>query len=197
MDHPIRLRVDDNLERSRLTVFFRLLLVIPHLIWVTIWAYAVYLLAIVNWFVALFTGRVPDGLHGFQARWLRYSTHVYAYWLLLADPFPGFSSGDAYPIDLEVEGPSRQNRLTVLFRAILAIPAWILATVLVTLLGILGFFGWFVCLVMGRMPEGMRNLGAYCLRYQQQTLGYGFLLLTQRYPSLSTDQPSHTAVPAA
>src|SRR5918911_1631194 len=31
--HPVRLHADDNLERSRLTVFFRILLAIPHLIW--------------------------------------------------------------------------------------------------------------------------------------------------------------------
>jgi hypothetical protein len=31
--HPIGLIVTDDLKRSRLTVFFRLLLVIPHLIW--------------------------------------------------------------------------------------------------------------------------------------------------------------------
>lgn len=197
MDHPIRLIVNDDLERSRLTVFFRIFLALPHLLWLTIWAYAVYLLAIVNWFIALFAGRVPDGLHDFQARWLRYSTHVYAYWMLLANPFPAFSSSEAYPVDLEVDRSSRQSRLTVAFRVILAIPAWILATVLVFLLGVLAFLGWFVCLAMGRMPEGMRNLGAYCLRYQQQTLGYGLLLLTQRYPTLSTDQPSQTAVPAA
>ena len=35
--HPIGLIVTDDLRRSRLTVFFRLLLVIPHLIWLTLW----------------------------------------------------------------------------------------------------------------------------------------------------------------
>ena len=29
----------------------------------------------------------------------------------------------------------------------------------------------FVCLFIGRMPKGMRDLGVYCLRYQQQTYG--------------------------
>jgi len=35
--HPIRLVVTDDLQRNRLTVFFRLILAIPHLIWVTVW----------------------------------------------------------------------------------------------------------------------------------------------------------------
>jgi hypothetical protein len=194
MDHPIRLVVKDDLQRSRLTVFFRLFLALPHLLWLMIWAYAVYLLAIVIWFVALFGGRLPEGLHDFQARWLRYSTHVYAYVTLLANPFPAFTSNENYPVDLEIDGPEPQSRLTVFFRLILAIPAWIIASVLTNLLGVLAFLGWFACLFMGRMPEGMRNLGAYCLRYQQQTFGYGLLLLTQRYPSLGTGEPSETAV---
>ena len=42
-DHPVRITVDDDLQRSRLTVFFRLLLAIPHLIWLALWSVAVVL----------------------------------------------------------------------------------------------------------------------------------------------------------
>jgi hypothetical protein len=52
-------------------------------------------------------------------------------------------------------------------------------------IGIIAFLGWFVCLVLGRMPEGMRNLSAYCIRYQTQTHAYA-MILTDRYPSLSS-----------
>jgi Domain of unknown function (DUF4389) len=38
--------------------------------------------------------------------------------------------------------------------------------------------------VLGRMPEGLRNLGASCLRYTAQTYAY-FALLTDRYPYAS------------
>ncbi len=37
-------------------------------------------------------------------------------------------------------------------------------------------------LATGRMPVGLRNAGAYVLRYWAQTSGYGFLYLTDRYP---------------
>ena len=40
--HPVRLLADDDLRRSRLTVFFRLLLVIPHVIVLAVWAIFVY-----------------------------------------------------------------------------------------------------------------------------------------------------------
>ena len=45
-------------------------------------------------------------------------------------------------------------------------------------------FSWFVALVIGRVPEGLRNFAAFALRYEQQTAGYA-LLLTERYPSFN------------
>jgi hypothetical protein len=83
-----------------------------------------------------------------------------------------------------VAAPERQNRWITGFRIILAIPALILSNVLQYVRQIVSFLGWFVCLALGRLPEGMRNLGGYCLRYEMQTYAY-LSLLTQRYPSLS------------
>ena len=182
--HPISLEVDDDLKRNRLTVFFRLILAIPHWIVLVVWSIAAYLVGIVAWIVTLFAGRMPDGLHNFQAGWLVYQNRVNAYTYLVADPFPPFGSGGEYPVDLDVAPPETQNRLTVFFRVILAIPALILANVLMTLLQVLAFVGWFAALFTGKLPEGLRDLSAFCLRYYDQTLGYMFLL-TPRYPSLS------------
>lgn len=182
--HPIRLDVTDDLSRSRLTVFFRWLLVIPHAIWLALWGVAVYLAVIVNWVATLVAGRSPEALHDFVGAYLRYLTHVTAYLNLLADPFPAFTGGPGYPVDLVVDPAAPQSRLVTLFRLLLAIPAWIVAYVLGVLLRAIGFLGWFVCLVLGRMPEGMRNLGSYCLRYELQTYGYA-TILTDRYPSFS------------
>jgi hypothetical protein len=182
--HPIRLVVTDDLRRSRLTVFFRLLLAIPHLIAVYVWGIDGFLAAIVNWFATLFAGRSPQGLHDFISSFLVYQTRVTAYLYLLAEPWPPFGSSGEYPVDLQVDGPREQNRLTVAFRVILAIPALILASVFRTLNQVLAFVSWFYALATGHISEGIRSLGAYCLRYEQQTYGY-VLLATQRYPSLS------------
>lgn len=186
--HPIRLVVTDDLRRSRLTVFCRLLLALPHFVVVSVWGIVFLLVAIAAWFVTLFTGRMPDGMHGFQASYMVYVTRVTAYANLIADPFPPFGSGGSYPVDLEVAGPERQNRWQTGFRVILAIPALILANVLQQLMQVLAFVGWFVALATGRMPQGIRDLQAFCLRYSQQTNGYLFLL-TERYPSLAGGPP--------
>jgi len=182
--HPIGLIVEDDLERNRLTVFFRLLLAIPQLIVIVLWTIAACFVAIIAWFAALFTGRVPEPLHNFLARWLRATTHVNAYVLLLADPWPPFGAEEGqYPVDLRVDGPEKQSRLTVFFRSLLAIPAFLLAYVFGIVNRLVAFLGWFICLFTGRMNKGMRDLSAWMLRYEMQTYAYA-TLVTGRYPSL-------------
>ena len=182
--HPIGLIVTDDLRRSRLTVFFRLLLAIPQFIWLYIWSIPVTFTVLIAWFAAVVTGRVPDGLHNFNAAFLRYSTRVTGYVFLLADPWPPFTTSQPYPIGARVDPATPQSRLTVFFRLILAIPALILVYVFRAVNQIVAFFGWFYCLFVGRMHEGMRNLSAWLLRYEVQTYGY-LMLLTGRYPSLA------------
>jgi hypothetical protein len=92
--HPIRLVNNDDLKRNRLTVFFRLILAIPHFIWLSVWLLALYVAGFFFWLIALIAGRLPDGIHEFVARFTRYSTHVYAYISLLSDPFPPFARAE-------------------------------------------------------------------------------------------------------
>ena len=183
--HPIRLVVNDDLQRTRLTVFFRLILAIPLLLWAVLWAVIAVLAYIVNWFATLFMGQSPDGLHNFLATFLRYITHVRAYTLLVADPYPQFTGKEGpYPIDLEVDPPQRQNRWTVFFRGILAIPALLLSNILSQINQLLAVFSWFIALATGRVPEGLRNFAALAMRIETQTYAYA-LLLTSRYPSFN------------
>lgn len=181
-DHPIRISENDDLRRSRLTVFFRLLLWLPHLIWLILWGVVVTFSVLANWFVTLFAGRPADALHRFNAAYLRYVTHMYAYILIVANPFPGFTGEQgSYPIDLHIAPPEPQNRWKTGFRLILAFPAALITSALAGALGLVALFGWFVGLFLGRMPVGLRNLGVFALRYQGQVSAYVFLL-TDAYP---------------
>jgi Domain of unknown function (DUF4389) len=183
--HPVRLHITDDLRRTRLTAFFRLLLAIPHFLWLMLLAIVGILAAIGNWFATLVKGRSPLGLHTFLAGYLRYSTHVSAYLFLIADPYPGFyliNLKPDYPIDLEVGPPVEQNRWTVGFRIILAIPAIFVTQILRNLSQLLAFFSWVLAVLTARVPEGIRNFSALALRYESQTYAY-VLLLTPRYPS--------------
>ena len=183
--HPVNLAIHDDLKRSRLTVFLRLLLLIPHVIWQYAWSLIIAFCVIVNWFVVLIRGRSPEDLHLLLARALRYRTHVLSYTVLVSNPYPTFfGRPGSHPVDLEVEGPDRQRRVITLFRLILAIPAFVVAYVFLFVMFFVALIGWFVALVVGRMPKGMRDLSAYCLQYEAQTYAY-LMILTDRYPSFS------------
>ena len=184
--HPIHLVVTDDLARSRLTVFFRLLLVIPHLVWLVLWGVAVWFAVIAAWFVGIFTGRVPDGLHGFIAGYLRYLTHVYAYASIAADPFPSFSGESGYPIDVEIAPAASQSRLSIFFRLLLYIPAGIVLYLLGYVAQLVAVLAWFYALFAGKLHPGLRDVLAYWLRYNAQAFGY-ICLLTKRYPSFSDE----------
>ena len=83
------------------------------------------------------------------------------------------------------------------FRLILAFPAWLVSSALSGALWIAAFLGWFAGLFTGRMPQGLRRLGLFALRYNAQTSAYS-LLLTDRYPYAGPPadaEPDGTAEP--
>ena len=202
--HPVQLVVEDDLRRNRLTVFFRLLLAIPHYIWVILWSIATFFVAIVTWVITLIAGQPPAALHRFMCSYIRYVTHLEAYLHLVGNPYPGFVGEEGeYPIDLRLPEPGPQNRWRTLFRIVLVLPAllvsgcsWAAATTapratssggrasssgtggLATAIAVLG---WFASLIRGTMPKGLRDAGAYSLGYSAQTLAY-LLFVTDRYP---------------
>jgi hypothetical protein len=183
--HPVRLTGEaHDLRRSRALVLFRIPLAIPHLVWLTLWGIAVYVAVFLNWFATLFSGRPAEPLHRFTARYVRYVLHVYAFLFLAANPFPGFVGERGYPLDLELPPPEPQNRWITGFRVVLVIPALALSAALFGSLWVGAFLTWWVALVTGEAPWGIRNLLAYALRYQAQYNAYAFLL-TDRYPHAS------------
>ena len=185
--HPVHLEGDaGDLRRSRLTVFFRLPLVVPHYVWLALWNYAAVVVGLINWFATLFMGRSPRWCHRFLSRYIRYQFHVLAFLSLAANPFPGFTGrSGSYPLDLALPAePQRQNRWKTGFRLVLAIPAWIVCIGLYSALAIAAMCTWFASLATGRAPWGLRNLLAFVLRYVAQTNAYVFLL-TDRYPHAS------------
>lgn len=194
---PVRITVRDELRRSRLTVFFRLLLALPHLVWLALWGILAWLAAIVNWFATLFRARSPETLHRFLAAYVRYQNHVYAYLFLVANPFPGFlGRPGSYPVELTIRGPQDQNRWTVGFRLVLAIPAFVLAGAYGGALYVAAILGWFASLFTAKMPLGLRNLGVLALRYTGQANAY-WLLLTDVYPYSGPTAPLPVAEPVA
>jgi hypothetical protein len=89
-----RVRVDLRpafTKRNRLTVFFRLPLVIPHLVVLAVLGVGLLLAYVVALFAVLFTGRWPDGVRTYVVGVLGWSLRVQAYMFLLTDEYPPFS----------------------------------------------------------------------------------------------------------
>jgi hypothetical protein len=90
--YPVRLLGEGAADgRNRLTVFFRIIMVIPQVIVLYFLNIAGGVVVLISWFAALFTGSVPEGLHNFMTGYLRWTTRVGAYALLLTDQYPPFS----------------------------------------------------------------------------------------------------------
>ena len=78
-------------SRDRLTVFFRLVIAIPHLIILGLLSVAWAFTTAVAWLLILLTGRYPELLYGFALGVFAWTTRVEAYLLLLHDEYPPFT----------------------------------------------------------------------------------------------------------
>ncbi len=89
--YPVELELAGPPEERRLmTVAFRIILAVPHIL--AVWALGVAwaLTSIIAWFSILFTGRYPAPLYRFGVGVLRWNVRVEAY-ILLLDDYPPFS----------------------------------------------------------------------------------------------------------
>jgi hypothetical protein len=94
-------------------------------------------------------------------------------------------------------GSGRLSRLAVLFRLILAIPAFIVLYLAIYGLGtIVVFIGWLIALVAGRLPASLHQAIAAVLRYFVRCNGY-MLLLTGSYPGQLFGDQADPQAPAA
>lgn len=74
--------------RSRLSVFFRFILLIPVVIVGIVWGFLSMIATIVAFFAVLILGRWPEGLLNFLVGVNRFEVRASAYWSLLTDKFP-------------------------------------------------------------------------------------------------------------
>ncbi len=176
---PIEVAFGVPSGQRRLTVVFRLILLIPQAIVLAFVGIAAFVVLVIGWFGALFTGRLPESCASFLSGFLRWEARVDAYLYLLTDDYPPFSleSSASYPVDVRVQtGPL--NRWAVFFRYFLAIPAGIAATVLIAGLGLFSIVMWVVVLVRGMLPDWMFEAAAAAIRYRVRFQGYFYLLTT-------------------
>ena len=182
--YPFTFDADPAAPQSRLTVFFRLILAIPHAIIVGLLGIVAALITLLAWFIILITGSYPAGMGNFVVNWFHWSTRLSGYAMLLTDKYPPFALGpdDSYPVRMGgTLAESGRNRLTVFFRIIMIIPHYIILYFLQIAVQVVLLICWFIALFTGSIPAGMHNFIAGYNRWNLRYTAYAFLL-TDEYP---------------
>lgn len=168
----------------------KMILLIPvliEMIFLVIWLFIV--VALINSFVVLFTGKYLSHAHSVSVGFIRLYTKIGFYFAGLTDKYPGFglqNSGDLnFDISLN-EKPKRLFAIPVLgglIRFVLLIPYFIFGNIIsyAVVIGLF-FLAWVAVLFRGKYPEGLFELGRDSFRVDASTFAYT-LGLSDKYPS--------------
>jgi hypothetical protein len=183
-DYPAGLNIDyDDTGRNRLTVFFRVITLIPILL-VLIGLQTLVLPVLL---MVLFRQKYPRWWFDFNLEVIKFSTRVSAYWMLLSDEYPSTDEEQSTHLTLDYPDASQLNRWLPLFKWILALPHYIVLAVLLMVGSILVTVGWLVILFTGKLPRGIHNYLVGVSRWSLRVQAYAFLLTTDKYPPFSLD----------
>jgi Domain of unknown function (DUF4389) len=86
--YPVDLAIAPRERQNRWKTGFRLILVFPALLISGALGGALGLVALFEWFVGLFTAKMPRGLHNLGVYALRYQAQLNGYLFLLTDRYP-------------------------------------------------------------------------------------------------------------
>ena len=139
----------------------------------TLWSVLVPPALLAAWIAALVTTRVPLGLHRFLRAYVGYAASVSGWLSLVTRRYPSAWRTRGVRLDAERE---RHARWRILLRPLLALPAALLASVFAVVLAVSALGAWFVALGRGRTTGGLRELGAFCIRYHVELLAYLLLV---------------------
>ena len=190
--YPLNLDVTSPAQIARWRPLVNWLLVIPPAVLLWVLTIGLEVLAILSWFVIVFTGELPEPWGDYMVRVLRYQWRVSAYLYGWTEEYPGFAfppgSADPgnYPAVLSaVPASSDRNRLTVLLRIIWIIPAYVVVYLVGIAAGVVLLLAWFIVLFTGKWPEGLRRYVIGVARLSVRMNAYHYLM-TDVYPGFST-----------
>ncbi len=183
--YPAQFDVEYPDELSRLLIFIKFLLAIPHLLILYALSGVLSVITIIAFFAVLFTTRYPEGLFKIAVGVMRWQANVYAYILLLRDEYPPFSwEAGEYPVTLEVEYPDTLNRWLPLIKWLLIIPNLIVFFLVMIVGFLLIFVAWFAILFTGKFPRGMFDFVAGMMRWSLRVNAYTYFMRDE-YPPFS------------
>jgi hypothetical protein len=182
---PLRFDVEYPQKLSRLLIFVKWLLAIPHLIVVYLLGYVLSLLTFIAFFAILFTKQYPEALFNFVVGIQRWTFNTYAYVGLLRDEYPPFSfDSGQYPVNLDVERAPELSRWLIFIKWLLVIPNLIVLAIVGIAAFVVTIIAWFAILFTGSYPRGMFDFVVGAMRWSARANAYTYLW-TDRYPPFS------------
>jgi hypothetical protein len=170
---------------SRILIFIKWILVIPHLVVLYFLNLGLAIVSLIAWFGILITGNYPRGLFDFSLMVLRWQARVNVYIYLQRDDYPPFGD-QPYPVLYELDYPPRLSRLLIFVKWLLVIPHLIVLWALGIGMAVAIVVAWFMILITGQFPRGLFDFVTGVTRWTQRVYVYLYLL-TDAYPPFSLD----------
>ena len=171
--YPVRVDFDYPERLSRLLIFVKWLLAIPHYIVLILYGIAAWFAAIAAWLIILFTGNVPWGLFDFILGFDRWGLRVSAYVALLTDEYPPFTNQPAdYPARLECEYPEKLSRGLIFIKWLLVLPHFIVLVLYGIAVLFVSIAAWVVILFTAKYPRGLFDFVVGFLRWEMRVTIY-------------------------
>ncbi|NYT27503.1 MAG: DUF4389 domain-containing protein [Candidatus Thiodubiliella endoseptemdiera] len=195
-NYPAQLNIKYNDSSNRVTVFFRLLLVIP----------AALIIALLSGFLVegnnsnalqvgggflflpimlmiVVRGKYPKWWFDWVCELSKLSYRILAYSMLLTDKYPSVDEEQDIGLVLKYPDVKKElNRYLPLIKWLLAAPHFLILIVIYAAIFVLSPVIWLTVLIMGKMPETLFNFLVGFLRYNFRVSAYAILLITDKYP---------------
>jgi hypothetical protein len=195
MNNQIQTIIQVELEdRNRVTALFRVILVLPMAIYAAAFSVNSFstevltpgLIMLPTFLAIVFRGIYPSYALTFNHALLSLNTRVNAYLLLLTDDFPSIEEDDIVTLKFpEVGDGSQLSRGLPLVKWFLLIPHYLVAIIYAIFGLTLTLFAWFAVIFTGKYPVFCADAVVGILAYFNRLYGYGFILVTDEYPSFS------------
>ena len=208
-EHPVRFSVDyPDRPLDRLTTAFRIFTAIPiAIVGASIGGYAssgsydagsdaptiviggTGLLFLPPLLMILFREKYPRWWYEWNLELLRFTNRIGTYLALMNDRYPSTDERQWVQLDFPYPDAKRDlNRWLPLVKWLLAIPHYIVLSLLYLAVLIVVIVAWFAILFTGRYPRGIFEFVEGVIRWHNRVVGYALILVTDRYPPFSLSQ---------
>ena len=189
--YPVSFDVEGPAEVSRLSTFFRIVLLIPValFLWIIVSILGSFLggLILAHWITVLIRGRPVGWICRAIVAIQRFAFRAFTYFFLITDQYPPFE-GD-WNVHYEVDQTERiQRKQLVIWKTLASIPHFIVLSVLWFAVIACIIISWFAIIITGRFPLGLRGFIVGWMRWSARVGAY-WISLRDEYPpfSLSAD----------